>query len=175
MKKTLLILFVFISASAFSQFGIKGGVSYVGSTNYTNPDFNLGLSAGIFTKMGSFRPELNYYQHSLKSAGYTYTDNYLNLSSNFEFDLGAVGLLAGVGWDYWLSSTVKYDGNSLTASSSSDDIVWNLNVGISVPMGDALILDLRYQKLIASGLLENLRFDYGVYSTMLTVGYMFGN
>tara|TARA_Y100000589_G_scaffold28864_1_gene24016 strand:- start:6621 stop:7151 length:531 start_codon:yes stop_codon:yes gene_type:complete len=175
MKKILLILFVFISTHAFSQFGVKGGISYFGTTNsLATPDFSVGLSGGIFVKMGAFKPELNYFQHTLKTGEVTFTDNYLNISGNFDFDLGSIGMLAGVGWDYWLSSSVRGGGVNITADSGSSDLLMNLNVGVYYPVSDALIIDVRFQKPIGINVFEDVRFDYGIYTTMLTVGYMFG-
>jgi len=175
MKKILLILFVFISTHAFSQFGVKGGISYLGTTNsMITTDFSIGLAGGIFVKMGTFKPELNYYQHTLKTGEVTITDNYLNISGNFDFDLGSIGMLAGVGWDYWLSSSVKADGFNITTDSGSTDLIMNLNLGVYYPISDALIIDVRLQKPIGLNLFEDVRFDYDFYTTMLTVGYMFG-
>ena len=52
--------------------------------------------------------------------------------------------------------------------------MWNLNFGVAYYISDAIVMDLRYSKPVANGLLENFRLDSGIYGTVLTVGYLFG-
>jgi len=178
MKKILLLLFVFISTQVFSQFGVKGGVTYTGLNNITNSELSIGLSAGVFVNLESFKPELNFYQQTYASTYATYNTNYLNLSANYELLItDALGLIGGLGWDYWLSSSMKINGTTTTINSGNsgiDNLMWNLNFGVAYYISDAIIMDLRYTKPVANGLLENFRLDSGIYGTVLTVGYLFG-
>ena len=58
--------------------------------------------------------------------------------------------------------------------SGIDNLMWNLNFGVAYYISDAIIMDLRYTKPVANGLLENFRLDSGIYGTVLTVWYLFG-
>ena len=178
MKKSILLVLFLCSMNGFSQFGIKGGLTYTGLNNLTNPTISIGASAGVFANLESFRPELNFYQQTYATTISTYTTNYLNLSANYEFSItDALGFVGGLGCDYWLSSSIKVNGTATTISSMNsgvDNLIWNLNLGLAYYLSDAIIIDLRYTKPVANGLLENFRLDSGIYGTVLTVGYLFG-
>ncbi len=178
MKKSILLVFCLCSMNAFSQFGIKGGVTYTGLNNLTNPAISVGASAGVFANLESFRPELNFYQQTYATTISSYTTNYLNLSANYEFLMtDALSFVGGLGWDYWLSSSIKVNGTTTTISSMNsglDNLMWNVNLGLAYYVSDAIMVDLRYAKPVANGLLKNLRLNSGIYGAVLTVGYLFG-
>ena len=176
--KKILLLFIFISTQVFSQFGVKGGVNYTGGVNtISGSELSVGFTAGIFANLESFRPELNFYQQTYASPNIVYNTNYLNLSANYEFLItDALGFIGGLGWDYWLSSSMKVGGTTITLDNSGgiDNLMWNLNFGVAYYISDAIVMDLRYSKPVANGLLENFRLDSGIYGTGLTVGYLLG-
>ena len=108
MKKSILLVFCLCSINAFSQFGIKGGVTYTGLNNLTNPAISVGASVGVFANLESFRPELNFYQQTYATTISSYTTNYLNLSANYEFLMtDALSFVGGLGWDYWLHHLLR--------------------------------------------------------------------
>ena len=59
-------------------------------------------------------------------------------------------------------------------NSGLDNLMWNVNLGLAYYVSDAIMVDLRYAKPVANGLLKNLRLNSGIYGAVLTVGYLFG-
>ncbi len=179
MKKITLITFCIFSINLFSQVGIKGGVTYSGLSNLTDPSISIGTSFGVFTYLESFRPEINFYQQTYATTLSSSTTNYLNLSANYAVNItDAISFVGGLGWDYWISSSIKINGTTTKISSSGnalDNLMWNLNLGFAYNISDVLIMDIRYTKPFANGLLEDVEFNSSIYGTLLTVGYIFGN
>ena len=158
-KKTVLLVLLFLAATALTHaqtatgFGIKGGLNYNAngkyfesiSDNSKNPDRNVGYHIGVFGKVGNqiyFKPELVY--TSTKS---DYDDDSFKMQ---KLDLpmlvgvkvlGPVSVFGGPSFQYILDT--EFDG--ITIGDVENDFTVGLNFGIGLNL-DKLGIDLRYER-----------------------------
>jgi len=158
-KKTVLLVLLFLAATALTHaqtatgFGIKGGLNYNAngkyfesiSDNSKNPDRNVGYHIGVFGKVGNqiyFKPELVY--TSTKS---DYDDDSFKMQ---KLDLpmlvgvkvlGPVSVFGGPSFQYILDT--EFDG--ITIGDVENDFTVGLNFGIGLNL-NKLGIDLRYER-----------------------------
>src|SRR5690606_11650362 len=158
-KKTVLLVLLFLAATALTHaqtatgFGIKGGLNYNAngkyfesiSDNSKNPDRNVGYHIGVFGKVGNqiyFKPELVY--TSTKS---DYDDDSFKMQ---KLDLpmlvgvkvlGPVSVFGGPSFQYILDT--EFDG--ITIGDVENDFTVGLNFGIGLKI-NKLGIDLRYER-----------------------------
>ncbi|WP_397362335.1 hypothetical protein [Olleya sp. R77988] len=148
-----LLFSTFIFAQTGSGFGFKGGLNYNGNgdyfesitSNYQDPDRNIGYHIGVFGKLGNkfyFRPELIY--TATKSDYDAGVFDFKKLDAPILFGmkvLGPISVFGGPSLQYVLDSGFE---NS-TINDLENDFSIGLNFGLSFSLKKVGI-DLRYER-----------------------------